>query len=176
MRCATAMILSVLTVGVSGYVTNTAEAHLVAKPRTSTLSGLLASQTENFKHARYVCNKGGRANKVWHCKTQIWLKKEKHKTHIKLNPPKPKLKYLAAWTCIHSKEGAWNANTGNGYYGGLQMDYSFMTTYGSDMIRKYGGHAHLWSPYDQMLVAERAVDSGRGFYPWPNTARICGLI
>jgi hypothetical protein len=25
-------------------------------------------------------------------------------------------------------------------------------------------------------VAERAYRSGRGFYPWPNTARACGLI
>jgi hypothetical protein len=27
-----------------------------------------------------------------------------------------------------------------------------------------------------MWVAERAYRSGRGFYPWPNTARACGLI
>jgi hypothetical protein len=25
-------------------------------------------------------------------------------------------------------------------------------------------------------VAERAYRSGRGFYPWPNSARACGLI
>lgn len=78
--------------------------------------------------------------------------------------------------CIHSHEGAWNANTGNGYYGGMQMDYSFQSTYGSDMLRKYGGMAHLWSPSDQLLVSWRAYKSGRGFYPWPNTARMCGLI
>lgn len=23
--------------------------------------------------------------------------------------------------CIHSREGAWNANTGNGYFGGFQF-------------------------------------------------------
>jgi hypothetical protein len=27
-----------------------------------------------------------------------------------------------------------------------------------------------------MWAAERAHRSGRGFYPWPNTARYCGLI
>jgi hypothetical protein len=27
-----------------------------------------------------------------------------------------------------------------------------------------------------MWVAERALRAGRGFYPWPNTARMCGLI
>ena len=34
---------------------------------------------------------------------------------------------IAAWLndaflCIHHYEGAWTSNTGNGYYGGLQMD------------------------------------------------------
>jgi hypothetical protein len=82
---------------------------------------------------------------------------------------------IGAWTCIHRREGSWPANTGNGYYGGLQMDRSFMQTYGPDMVRKYGGWAHLWSPRDQIVVAERARRT-RGYYPWPNTARACGLI
>ncbi len=82
---------------------------------------------------------------------------------------------LAAWTCIHRHEGAWPSNTGNGYYGGLQMDRSFMATYGRDMLRKYGGYAHLWSPRDQIVVAQRAWVT-RGYYPWPNTARMCGLL
>jgi hypothetical protein len=55
------------------------------------------------------------------------------------------------------------------------MDREFMSTYGADMIRKYGGWANLWSPRDQMVVAERAY-AGRGFHPWPNTARMCGLL
>lgn len=86
------------------------------------------------------------------------------------------VEHVAQWTCIHGLEGAWNANTGNGYHGGLQMDASFMRTYGSDMIAKYGGYAELWTPRDQMIVAERAYDAGRGFHPWPNTARACGYI
>lgn len=90
-----------------------------------------------------------------------------------LPPPSPREN---AWQCIHRYEGAWNSNTGNGYYGGLQMDSNFMYTYGSDMIEKYGGYAHLWSMRDQIIVADRAYLSGRGFAPWPNTARMCGLI
>jgi hypothetical protein len=78
------------------------------------------------------------------------------------------------WLCIHSHEGAWNANTGNGYYGGLQMDYSFMSTYGGNLLRSKGT-ANNWSPLEQMWVAENAWGT-RGFYPWPNTARMCGLI
>ena len=82
---------------------------------------------------------------------------------------------LQAWLCIQRYEGAWHANTGNGYFGGLQMDLTFQRRYGSDLLRRKG-LAHTWTPYEQMWVAERAYRSGRGFYPWPNTARACGLI
>ena len=37
------------------------------------------------------------------------------------------------------------------------------------------GTADRWSPLEQMWVAEHAYKT-RGFYPWPNTARYCGLI
>lgn len=79
------------------------------------------------------------------------------------------------WLCIHGYEGAWNANTGNGFYGGLQMDWSFMQSYGSTLL-KAKGTANNWTPLEQMWVAERAYASGRGFGPWPNTARYCGLM
>jgi hypothetical protein len=94
---------------------------------------------------------------------------------------------LTDWTCIHngrkgahsvgSGEGPWNANTGNGYYGGLQMDRSFMRTYGRDMIRRHhGGLANTWTPREQLIVAQRAFAQGRGYNPWPTTGRACGLI
>jgi hypothetical protein len=81
----------------------------------------------------------------------------------------------SAWECIHSHEGSWT-DSGDPFWGGLQMDRGFMETYGADMIRKYGGYANLWSPQDQMIVAQRAYSSGRGYGPWPNTAQICGLL
>ncbi len=65
--------------------------------------------------------------------------------------------------------------TGNGYYGGLQMDIEFQRMYGADLLRRKGT-ADRWTPIEQIWVAERAYRSGRGFYPWPNTARSCGLI
>jgi hypothetical protein len=78
------------------------------------------------------------------------------------------------WRCIHEHEGAWNANTGNGYYGGLQMDYSFQRAYGPEFLRRWGT-ADRWPVWAQLEAAERAYDSGRGFGPWPNTSRMCGL-
>lgn len=79
-----------------------------------------------------------------------------------------------SWLCIHRGEGAWN-DYGDPYWGGLQMNRGFMSTYAPAwLLRK--GWANMWTPLEQMWVAERARASGRGFYPWPNTARACGLI
>ena len=90
-----------------------------------------------------------------------------------------------AWTCIHRYEGSWT-DSGDPYWGGLQMDRDFMYTYGWDMIeRHHGGFANRWTPLEQMVVANRARVGvnwrgrhigARGFYPWPNTARFCRLI
>jgi hypothetical protein len=82
---------------------------------------------------------------------------------------------LTDWSCIHGGEGAWNADTGNGYYGGLQMDASFERTYGRDMLAKHHDHADTWTPREQIIVAQRAFNQGRGYAPWPNTSRACGL-
>ena len=82
--------------------------------------------------------------------------------------------HRSAWLCIHHYEGSWQ-DSGDPYWGGLQMDRGFMRTYAArELLRR--GWANSWSPLEQMWVAERAYRSGRGFYPWPNTARYCGLI
>jgi hypothetical protein len=85
------------------------------------------------------------------------------------NPP-----HKRAWLCIHHYEATWT-DPNPPYYGGLQMDYGFMRRYGGSLLRRKGTADH-WTPLEQMWVAERAHRSGRGFYPWPNTARFCGLI
>jgi hypothetical protein len=82
--------------------------------------------------------------------------------------------HLYAWNCIHRYEGAWT-DRGYPYYGGLQMDIGFQQRYGSYLLRNKGT-ADRWTPLEQMWVAERAYRAGRGFYPWPNTARACGLL
>ncbi len=80
----------------------------------------------------------------------------------------------SAWRCIHRHEGPWN-DPNAPYYGGLQMDLTFQRSYGRYLLRKKGT-ADRWRPREQMWTAEKARRSGRGFYPWPNTARACGLI
>jgi len=78
------------------------------------------------------------------------------------------------WLCIHRYEASWHAHTGNGYYGGLQMDLEFQRFYAAWLLREKGTADH-WTPIEQMWVAERA-ERVSGFWPWPNTARICGLL
>jgi Transglycosylase-like domain len=88
--------------------------------------------------------------------------------------------HLAGWRCIRRHETGspfpgWRTRTGNGYYGGLQMDRSFQRTYGRWIYRSKGTANH-WTKWEQIWTAEKARRSGRGFYPWPNSARVCGLI
>ena len=86
-----------------------------------------------------------------------------------IHPP-----HKGAWLCIHRYEGSWR-DSGDPYWGGLQMARRFMAGYAPRYLLRRG-FANRWSPLEQMWVAERAYRSGRGFYAWPNTARYCGLI
>ncbi len=99
----------------------------------------------------------------------LWTQRAAQVSWLAQHPP-----HLKAWLCIHRHEGAWT-DPNPPYYGGLQMDMSFMRAYGAALLRRKGTADH-WSPLEQIWVAERAYESGRGFYPWPNTARWCGLI
>jgi hypothetical protein len=104
----------------------------------------------------------------------LWRRRAVRARRRAQNPP-----HERAWLCLHAHERhpamGWRTRTGNGFYGGLQMDWRFMATYGARLLRTKGT-ADRWSPLEQMWVAERAYRAGRGFYPWPNSARACGLI
>jgi hypothetical protein len=96
-----------------------------------------------------------------------WRRRE-HTTRWRAKHPPE----LAAWLCIHRYEGSWT-DSGSPYWGGLQMDYSFQRTYGAWLLRHRGTADH-WSPLEQIWTAVRASHV-RGFSPWPNTARYCGV-
>ncbi|MES1246415.1 MAG: hypothetical protein ABUS54_01925 [Actinomycetota bacterium] len=81
--------------------------------------------------------------------------------------------HYSDFMCIHRFEGSWT-DSGSPYWGGLQMNLSFQATYGAWLYRTKGTADH-WTPLEQIWVAEKALKS-RGFYPWPLTARDCGLI
>lgn len=104
----------------------------------------------------------------------LWQRRARLAKRQAAKPP-----HREQWLCIHRYERhpaqGWRTRTGNGYYGGLQMDMNFQRAYGDELLRRKGTANH-WTSVEQMWVAERAYVSGRGFYPWPNTARYCGLL
>jgi hypothetical protein len=100
---------------------------------------------------------------------RVWKELSLRVARTAMHPP-----HLRAWACIHRYEGSWTS-VGPPYYGGLQMDLGFQRTYGSALLARKGT-ANYWTPLEQMWVAERALRVGRGFWPWPNTARLCGVL
>jgi hypothetical protein len=126
---------------------------LMGVPRTPNLRRYL--RTRDREYRRYVL-------KQWR-RRALRAKRRAH------NPP-----HEYAWRCIQRHEGPWR-DAWDPYWGGLQMDRSFMLAYAPRYLLRRGW-ANRWSPVEQMWVAERAYRAGRGFYPWPNTARACGLI
>lgn len=73
----------------------------------------------------------------------------------------------ADWYAMAQKEssGNWQANTGNGYYGGLQFDPNTWNAYGG---QAYAPRADLATPQQQVAVAENTL-AGQGPGAWPNT-------
>jgi hypothetical protein len=80
---------------------------------------------------------------------------------------------VARRSCIHNREAAaWSANTGNGYYGGLQLSYGW-----AGRVR----NAALLTPAEQIAVAEAEAARHRWSEPWmrgqwPNTYPPCARL
>jgi resuscitation-promoting factor RpfA len=76
--------------------------------------------------------------------------------------------YVGAY-CIHRHEGAWNANTGNGYYGGMQFLLSTWRSVGG------WGRPDLVSPREQLYRAFLVWRRDGGSWREWGTAGLCGL-
>jgi resuscitation-promoting factor RpfB len=63
--------------------------------------------------------------------------------------------------------GDWDANTGNGYYGGLQFAHGTWINYGGG---QYASNAHLATKAEQIAIAEKVRDAEGGYGAWP----VCG--
>jgi hypothetical protein len=100
---------------------------------------------------------------------QYWRRQARYVSRLAARPP-----HKSGWLCIHRYEGSWR-DSGDPYWGGLQMDRGFMRTYAPRVLLRRGWADH-WTALEQIWVAERAHKSGRGYWPWPNAARFCGLI
>jgi hypothetical protein len=89
------------------------------------------------------------------------------------SPPAPASGAFSVWDwdalarCESS--GNWHANTGNGFFGGLQFTLATWHAYGG-----VGSPAQA-SREQQIAVAQRVL-AGQGFNAWPTCARRLGLI
>lgn len=72
--------------------------------------------------------------------------------------------------CVSSER--WDANTGNGYEGGLQILPDTWELFGG---HEFADHAYDATPGQQKVIAER-IWTIEGWEAWPNCARILGLL
>jgi LysM repeat protein len=72
------------------------------------------------------------------------------------------------WSAVAACEsgGNWSADTGNGFYGGLQFTEQTWLAYGGG---RYASSANLATEAQQIAVAERVL-AGQGIGAWP----VCG--
>src|SRR5438093_1389539 len=77
--------------------------------------------------------------------------------------------WLAQALCIHHYEGAWNANTGNGYYGGMQFLFSTWASVGGRI------RPDRASPREQLYRAYLVYRRDGGSWREWGTAGRCGL-
>ena len=148
-----------------------------AMPMDYMLGDIARYRRETWRWQRLMGMRKTQARKVRHVRSadyRRWVRNLWHRRAVKHRRKAHRPPHASAWRCIQRYEGHWN-DPNPPYFGGLQMDISFQRAYGSDLLRRKGT-ADNWTPVEQMWVAERALRAGRGFYPWPNTARFCGLI
>ena len=67
--------------------------------------------------------------------------------------------------------GNWHANTGNGFFGGVQFDYGTWLRHGGG---QFAPRADLATPAQQVLIAERTL-AAQGWGAWPVCSRRLGL-
>ena len=100
---------------------------LMSKPRTPTY--FAERRSKDAEYLRWL--------------RELWRGRAVKAERAAQNPP-----HRRAWLCIHRferhPEQGWATRTGNGYYGGLQMDISFQRTYGGELLRRKGT-ANRWT-------------------------------
>ncbi len=80
----------------------------------------------------------------------------------------------AVWDRLAKCEagGDWAANTGNGYYGGIQFDAQTWRANGGG---QYAPYPHQATREEQIAVAQKVRDSRGGYGAWPACSRKLGL-
>lgn len=91
----------------------------------------------------------------------------------------PGTAWLAQAQCVHLKEGAWTANTGNGYFGGMQFSAGTWKRVGGKVDPAFahpGDPAYAFSatPPEQLYRAWRVWKSDGGSWrSWRAVGKSC---
>ncbi|MGP4021174.1 transglycosylase family protein [Saccharopolyspora sp. 5N708] len=90
------------------------------------------------------------------------------------NAGEPPTARISVWDRLAKCEsgGNWAANTGNGYYGGLQFKRGTWAAYGGE---RFGRYPHRATREQQIIIAEALRADQGGFGAWPACARKLGL-
>jgi len=88
--------------------------------------------------------------------------------------PTPSKSELGAFSALAECEssGDWDINTGNGYYGGLQISLKTWIAYGG---LKFAARPDLASKDEQLIIAGN-IKAGQGFEAWPACSAKIGLL
>lgn len=86
-------------------------------------------------------------------------------------PPQPEASSVWDRLAVCESTSNWRANTGNGYYGGVQQDMVFWRSYGG---MAYAPRPDLATRAQQILIAERGL-ARQGWEAWPACSRRLGL-
>jgi len=80
---------------------------------------------------------------------------------------------MRTWSRLAKCEsgGRWHINTGNGYYGGLQISPGTWRSFGG---KRYAALPHGASKRQQVRVAKR-IKRHQGWGAWPSCSRRIGL-
>ena len=80
---------------------------------------------------------------------------------------------ISAWNRLARCEsgGRWHINTGNGYYGGLQISSSTWRAYGGRRFSRLPSRA---TKLEQIRIGER-IKHGQGWRAWPACSSRIGL-
>jgi hypothetical protein len=79
---------------------------------------------------------------------------------------------MRTWSRLAKCEsgGRWHIDSGNGYFGGLQISSGTWHAYGG---KKYARQAHGATKREQVRVAKR-IKKGQGWGAWPSCSRRIG--
>jgi hypothetical protein len=128
----------------------------------------------DLRHARLVLH-----NHRWLLGYGYRLKRV---AEARMNPWAVPAFFYSQAMCVHRGEGGWNANTGNGFGGGLQFmvgTWNHAASLSHGLLRhvKYTSQIAAMPPMAQIYAAYLIVVVERsGWGQWPNTARRCGLL